>query len=508
MRFQPFVRLIAISLLAGACSNDPLPTVPESVVHAAGTAGASSIENVVVDPGNMNGWYFWNDKDDIFTGSPGELVSGPVGQPMGTGSVRLGPLTDNGATGAGHSVIATNAYFGTPLSTITGLSYSSYQPGPTLAIAIQFDVKYRTTDAAYGGRLVFEPYQNGSGTVGAGWQSWSPLAGKWWATKTTVAGTGGVQVVALPTGNCGQATPCTWAEIAAAFPDASIGGRFLLKAGSNWFGFDGNADAVSITISGNTTTYDFEPTQFWGACAVDINGSTYTLLSDCVTDQTLSIPTGVTLDGNGYSITAVDPAGGHFLGAVIRNAGASASVRNVTVTAQGLANVCDAGNNRLRGILFEGASGSISNSTVTNVNQGPSGCQEGNAIEARNAPFDNTGSDLDVIISGNTVNGYIKNGITANGSVAASITNNVVTGNGPLGVPLAAQNGIQIGFGATAIVKGNTITGNDYTPKSYVACGLLLYQADGVKASSNPSSGNEKDLCNYGKGGGTFNPEP
>ena len=60
--------------------------------------------------------------------------------------------------------------------------------------------------------------------------------------------------------------------------------------------------------------------------------------------------------------------------------------------------------------------------------------------------------------------GYIKNGITANGSVAAIITNNVVTGSGPVGVPLAAQNGIQVAFGATAVVRGNTVSGNDYTP--------------------------------------------
>lgn len=46
---------------------------------------------------------------------------------------------------------------------------------------------------------------------------------------------------------------------------------------------------------------------------------------------------------------------------------------------------------RLRGILFDGAAGSITHNTVTNINQGASGCQEGNGIEVRNGPFDNTG---------------------------------------------------------------------------------------------------------------------
>jgi len=82
------------------------------------------------------------------------------------------------------------------------------------------------------------------------------------------------------------------------------------------------------------------------------------------------------------------------------------------------------------------------------------------------------------------------------------------TGSGPVGVPLAAQNGIQVGFGATASVRGNTVSGNDYTPKSFVACGLLLFEADGVRASANTYSANERDVCNFGKGGGQFNPNP
>ncbi len=245
-----------------------------------------------------------------------------------------------------------------------------------------------------------------------------------------------------------------------------------------------------------------------GTCefTFDAPSNTNTLNGDCTTSTSIIIPVGETLDGASHTITAEDPAGGHFLGAVVTNGGAAANVTNVTITASGLADVCDGGVDRLRGILLDGASGSITNNTVTNVNQGPSGCQEGNAIEVRNLPFDNTGADLAVTIDGNTVNGYIKNGITANGSVAATITNNVVTGSGPVGVPLAAQNGIQIGFGATAIVKGNTVSGNDYTPTSFVACGILLFEADGVKASSNHLFNNERNMCNFGKGGGKFNP--
>lgn len=241
-------------------------------------------------------------------------------------------------------------------------------------------------------------------------------------------------------------------------------------------------------------------------CTFTTSGTTMTLNGDCVTDQTILVPNGFTLDGNGYSITAVDPVGGHFLGAVVRNGGAVAHVTNLTVTASGLADVCDAGNDRLRGILLDGAAGSITGNTVVDINQGMSGCQEGNAIEVRNAPFDNTGSDLAVTIADNVIAGYQKNGITANGSVAATITGNSVTGAGP--VNYIAQNGIQIGFGGSAFLQDNSVSGNDYTPSSFVACGLLYFEADGVRASRNIKFDNERGQCNFGKGGGQFSPNP
>ena len=239
------------------------------------------------------------------------------------------------------------------------------------------------------------------------------------------------------------------------------------------------------------------------ACGFTTSGTTMTLNGDCTTDTTILIPNGFTLDGAGHTITAVDPSGDHFKGAVVANGGATAHVTNLHVKASGLADVCDAGADRLRGILFDGASGSITDNTVFNINQGASGCQEGNAIEVRNAPFDNTGTDVNVTISGNVVTNYQKTGILANGSVAAIISNNVVTGAGP--VNYIAQNGIQVGFGGTAIVRNNEISGNDYTPKDTVACGLLFFDADSVKASQNTYRDNERNVCNVGKGSGNFN---
>jgi parallel beta-helix repeat protein len=67
---------------------------------------------------------------------------------------------------------------------------------------------------------------------------------------------------------------------------------------------------------------------------------------------------------------------------------------------------------------------------------------------------------------------YQKGGITVNGSVSATITNNAVTGQGP--VNYIAQNGIQVGYGAKATVSGNTVTGNAYTGASLDSSGGIL----------------------------------
>lgn len=296
-------------------------------------------------------------------------------------------------------------------------------------------------------------------------------------------------------------------------PDGPRGG----PAGDGWpLNLQGRImktkEILSRTLIGALLVYGVSfatPVMAATTCTFTTAGTTKTLDADCTTDATLLVPDGVTLDGAGNTITAVDPPSGHFLGAVVAKFGSTADVINLVVTASGLANVCDEGANRLRGIMFDGASGSIVNNTVTDVNQGPSGCQEGNAIEVRNTPFDNTGlEDKVVTISGNIVSGYIKNGITVNGSVAATIINNIVIGAGPVGVPLAAQNGIQVGFGGTATIHDNNVSGNNYTPKSFVACGILYFDADGVRAFRNFVSDNERDFCNFGKGGGQFNPSP
>ena len=150
------------------------------------------------------------------------------------------------------------------------------------------------------------------------------------------------------------------------------------------------------------------------------------------------------------------------------------------------------------GVLVNGASVNVTNSSIHDIGETPlNGAQHGNAIVYLGGA---SGT-----ISGNTVSHYQKNGITVrDAGTSVSVLNNVVTGEGP--ITYIAQNGIQISYGARATVMGNTVSGNNYTPKAWVACGLLLYQAGGVKVSGNTLFANEKNMCNFGKGGGNVNP--
>ena len=219
-------------------------------------------------------------------------------------------------------------------------------------------------------------------------------------------------------------------------------------------------------------------------CTFTTSGTTMYLDADCTTDETIFIPDGFTLDGQGHTITAEDPPAGHFTGAVVQNGGATAHVTKLVVTTTGLANVCEGGDDRLRGIMFDGASGSITLNTVADINKGASGCQEGNAIEVRNAPFDGTHPNTQYVqVTHNVVEDYQKTGVLANGDVRVDVTENTISGLSP--VPFIAQNGIQLGFGATGNVMRNHVDGNWFTGANWSSSGILMFEVNDVSIHHN-----------------------
>jgi hypothetical protein len=163
---------------------------------------------------------------------------------------------------------------------------------------------------------------------------------------------------------------------------------------------------------------------------------------------------------------------------------------------------------RYYGVVANAADVNVSDSSIHDIGDSPfSGAQHGVGVlyTTVNQAGETTGASATGTLGGSTITRYQKNGVVVSGAGAAvTVSNNTVTGAGP--VDYIAQNGIQISFGATANVTGNTVSGNWYTPKSYTACGLLFYQAGGVKQSGNTLFDNETNLCNAGRGGGKFNP--
>jgi parallel beta-helix repeat protein len=143
---------------------------------------------------------------------------------------------------------------------------------------------------------------------------------------------------------------------------------------------------------------------------------------------------------------------------------------------------------RLFGIAFQNASGEISNAALRNfkLGAGLGGCQSGTGIFVQSGG----GGISNVEIESSTIHDFQKNGITANEvGTHVSVHGNVVTGIGPTSG--AAQNGIQIGFGAGGAISKNTVTNNLWSPCTSVdtctavATNILVTQSDGVEVTDN-----------------------
>ena len=229
------------------------------------------------------------------------------------------------------------------------------------------------------------------------------------------------------------------------------------------------------------------------------------LTDDCTTDSTILIPNHHTLDGRNNTITVVDPPLGHFRGAVVKNAGLVANAVNLRITTAGLSDVCDYEAESLRGILFDGASGKISGNTISNLNQGTSASPEGNAIEVQNFSTDGSIPAVQTVkITSNRVSDFQKTGIVCDGYVSCLVRSNVVGSSAAqAGQP---ANGVQIGYGAGAVVENNDIAGNSWPgAANFVSTAVLLYfAANGTVVRHNNLMDGNADIGIYVYSDGTF----
>ncbi len=126
------------------------------------------------------------------------------------------------------------------------------------------------------------------------------------------------------------------------------------------------------------------------------------------------------------------------------------------------------------GVVVDGSVAAVKvdvlNSSVHDIGENPlNGDQHGVAIYY--AAYD--GNSVSGRIAGNTVWHYQKGGIVVNGpDTTADVESNVVKGQGV--VDYIAQNGIQAGWGATAKIMRNTVTGNAYSGANCASSGGII----------------------------------
>ena len=180
--------------------------------------------------------------------------------------------------------------------------------------------------------------------------------------------------------------------------------------------------------------------------------------------------------------------------AVIPAAPANVTITNIVV--DGTGNNIATCTLELVGIYYRNAGGTVNGSTVQNqlLPPGFQGCQAGQGIYVE-SETPGTGA---ITITRNTVTNFDKNGITVNRAAAVGeITHNTVVGLGP--TPYIAQNGIQVGFGATATVSANTVSNLVYTGGSDGSSGILMYDIDSAAYAFPPAvSGNKVSNAQYG----------
>ena len=196
---------------------------------------------------------------------------------------------------------------------------------------------------------------------------------------------------------------------------------------------------------------------------------------------------GVVIEPSHVEANATSPATGLPLAPIILVEGAT-GVEISDVIVDGTNNDIGACGTDLIGILYQNASGDVKRVAVRNIKLSASlnGCQSGNGILVQSGG----GEMSKVNVEDSSIHDYQKNGITANeNGTEVRIENNVVTGVGP--TTGAAQNGIQIGYGAEGSISRNTVANHIWSPcVSVESCGatgidILVVQSDGVSVEQN-----------------------
>ena len=205
--------------------------------------------------------------------------------------------------------------------------------------------------------------------------------------------------------------------------------------------------------------------------------------SDNAFNPTLVIPAAGGFAANTSSLTSGAPLAAQIL---VESPATEVEISHLAVDGAGNNLNTGCSDPRLIGIYFQNASGTIN--FVVARNQAQSTANFGCAGSAGLGIFVQSAgpsTPADVTIRNSTVYGYQKNGITANETgTTVRIRGSSVVGAGPVGV---AQNGIQVGFGATGLVENNTVADDVFNgdPAAGTGSGILIFNSGDMSIRGN-----------------------
>jgi parallel beta-helix repeat protein len=267
---------------------------------------------------------------------------------------------------------------------------------------------------------------------------------------------------------------------------------FLVLGGSTAVGYNENG-ATTLVVDDNMAcpSADYPSIQ----AAVTAAGPGWTILvCPGVYNEQVRIPKPLRILGQDFAnqdAPIVKPVGGvpnstslasgnPITAIIVADHAEKVEIEGLTVDGGNI--VADGCATQLVGIFYRNTSGLIDHNAVRNINLGAGleGCQSGQGIFVQSG---NGGSSV-VDIEHNTLHEYQKTGILVNevGSQADILGNTV---NGVGSSPIIAQNGIQIGWGATGTVVDNAVMNHVYAPCISVnqcpfsASNVLVFGLDG-----------------------------
>jgi parallel beta-helix repeat protein len=184
------------------------------------------------------------------------------------------------------------------------------------------------------------------------------------------------------------------------------------------------------------------------------------------------------------------------------------NISNIVVDGSG--NGISACTPNLVGVYYQDASGTVNDVVARNQTAGLTsplnGCQWGLGIFVQSGVSTVTGrtGTSTVTVLNSSVHDFQKNGITGNEvGTKLTATSNEVRGQGP--TTGAAENGIQLGFGATGKVNANTVIDEIWSPDTSsdtgdAATGILVFDSAGASVLSNHVGNTQFGIAVVGDG--------